>query len=59
MKIKGFKTVAFGATIVTLGGLESSGFTEFLSANAGEYTGIIGIAIVILRAFTNSSIFNK
>lgn len=56
---KGFKTIAFGAALAFLGGAESIGFTDFITEHAGAYTGIVGIAVMILRAWTSTPVFKS
>lgn len=55
--MKGFKTFGFGTLLIVLGGIESSGFTDFIAQNAGAYSGLVGVAVVVLRALTTTSMF--
>jgi len=57
--MKGFRSFGFGASVLLLAGLESAEFTTFISDNSGIFGALVGVGIMVLRAFTTSKIFKK
>ena len=62
-KLKGFKTVAFGAAVAILGVLETFNITDFAQFIPDHYepllVSVIGTVVVILRFVTNSPVLKK
>ena len=50
------KTMWAGALVTLLGVLEQFDVTSIVSSNAGWITGLIGVAIIILRKITTKAI---
>ena len=59
MKVKGWKTVGFGALVAVLGLLESNEVTSLVAQYPGTVTTIIGLVIMGLRFLTTSAIFKN
>lgn len=57
--MKGFKTVVFGILVGLTGLLSSPEFQTFVAEHLKVIGPLLGGAIVVLRALTKSSIFNK
>jgi hypothetical protein len=57
--MQGFKTFAFGITLVLLGGLQSQEFTDFVAQHPGGFSSAVGTIIIVLRFLTTTSIFKK
>jgi len=57
--MKGFKTVAFGVLIAAISVLSNPEMQAFVADHLPEVGGMIGTAIVVLRAITTSAIFKK
>lgn len=62
-KLKGFKTVAFGAAVAVLGVLETLNVTDFAQLIPDQYepllVSVIGTVVVILRFVTNTPALKK
>lgn len=62
-KLKGFKTVLFGAAVAILGVLETLNVTDFAQFIPDQYepllVSIIGTVVVILRFVTNTPALKK
>ena len=62
-KLKGFKTVAFGAAVAVLGVLETLDITDFAQLIPDQYepllVSVIGTVVVILRFVTNTPALKK
>ena len=57
--MKGFKTVILGIAIAATGALSTPEMTAYIAEHLPYVSGGIGTVVVVLRAFTSSSIFNK
>ena len=55
--MNGFKTVIFGAALALIAVFSSVEMQAFIAAHIPSIGGIIGTAVVVLRAVTNSGIF--
>ena len=53
----GFKTVAFGVLVALIAIFSSPDMQAFFAENLPWVGSLVGTAVVILRAVTNSSIF--
>ena len=58
-KVKGWKTVAFGAIVAVAGFLEGAEITSVISQYPAYVGSITGFVIMGLRFITTSSIFSK
>jgi len=57
--VKGFKTILFGVLVAAISVLSNPEMQAFVAEHLPEVGGMIGTAIVVLRAVTTSAIFKK
>jgi len=56
-KSKGWKTIIFGVLVGATAALSSPELQAFISQHIPEVGSALGVAIIVLRALTTSSIF--